>query len=274
MIELRNVSHGYIGSDGHGLPALNHIDLRVRSGEFVALVGPSGCGKTTLLNLVAGLEPLGGGGTIEVMGTEPRAGRREIGYMLARDCLLPWRNALDNASLTLEVHDVPRQVRRRRAEEALAAVGLTGFAGAYPSQLSQGMRQRVALARVFAAEPDLLLLDEPFSALDAQTRILVQDAFLQVWERRRTTVLLVTHDLTEAVLLADRVVLMTSRPGQIREIFDVDLPRPRSIEESRTDPRFHEVYDRIWKQLSQELTAQQRDEQTRLAGRTRTEAAA
>jgi NitT/TauT family transport system ATP-binding protein len=257
MVELVDVSHQYATHHGAAVTALSNVDLRIEPGEFVALVGPSGCGKTTLLNMVAGLERHTGAGAISVLDGPPRAGQHNIGYMLARDCLLPWRRAVDNVALTLQVHNVPRPQRRDRAEQALAALGLAGFEESYPAQLSQGMRQRVALARVFAGQPELLLLDEPFSALDAQTRILVQDAFLKVWEAQRMTVLLVTHDLTEAVLLADRVVLMTSRPGRIKDIFSVDLPRPRSIEDSRSDPRFHEIYDGIWKQLSAELDEQQ-----------------
>jgi NitT/TauT family transport system ATP-binding protein len=175
--------------------------------------------------------------------------------MLARDSLLPWRRAIDNAGLALEMQGVGRRERHDRARAALVAVGLESFTDAYPAQLSQGMRQRVALARVFAAAPRILLLDEPFSALDAQTRVLVQDTFLRVWERERTTGVLVTHDLSEAVTLADRVIIMSRRPGCIRAIRTIDLPRPRSASEVRGVPRFHELYEPLWEDLRAELGA-------------------
>lgn len=254
MIEVKGLSHAFLAS-GSVTVALQDIDLTVADGEFVALVGPSGCGKTTLLNIIAGLEHHTEPGTVTVNGQEPTIGDPTVGYMLARDCLLPWRRALSNATLALEIQGLSRTERRRRAMEALASVGLESFVKSYPAQLSQGMRQRVALARVFACYPSLLLLDEPFSALDAQTRITVQDAFLDVWQRQRATVLLVTHDLSEAVALADRVVVMSRGPGRIKFSYVVDLPRPRSASRLRMDRRFHAAYDAVWAVLRDEVAA-------------------
>lgn len=252
MIEIEGLWHHYPADDGTMRPAVQDISLRAESGEFIAVVGPSGCGKTTLLNLVAGLESAQRG-RVAVGGKAPAAGRRDVGYMLARDCLLPWNRAVDNAALGLEMRKVGKAKRRQRAADMLAQVGLAGFEASYPAQLSQGMRQRVALARLFAAEPEFALLDEPFSALDAQSRVLVQDTFLKIWERRRSTVVLITHDLAEAITLADRVVVMSARPGRIKSVHTVDLPRPRSAGTLRGDPRFHVIYERIWEGLQSEV---------------------
>lgn len=253
VITIKNLQHRFPLEDGLDRQALVDIDLVVRDGEFLAIVGPSGCGKTTLLNLVCGLEPLQEGELL-VQGHAPRPGAADVGYMLARDCLLPWRKAIDNAQLALEVQGVPAAERRQRASDALKSVGLSRFENSYPAQLSHGMRQRVALARVFAAAPALILLDEPFSALDAQNRVLVQDSFLEVWERQRSTVLLITHDLAEAIVLADRVAVMSASPGRIKVIHEVNLPRPRSASELRATPAFHETYDAIWEDLKGEVT--------------------
>ncbi|HEY6492693.1 MAG TPA: ABC transporter ATP-binding protein [Trebonia sp.] len=258
MIEVQGLSHTFAGARGR-FTALQGIDLTVEAGSFIALVGPSGSGKTTLLNVIAGLEPHRGRGTVTVEGQPPRIDAAHISYMLSRDCLLPWRRALANAALGLEVQGRPRREREKLATEALAAVGLGDFGHAYPAELSQGMRQRVALARVFATSPRILLLDEPFSALDPQTRITVQDAFLRLWQQNRSTVVLVTHDLSEAISMADRVFVMTRRPGRIKAVHDVSLPRPRSAMDLRSDPRFHETYERVWADLRDEVAAAEAD---------------
>jgi NitT/TauT family transport system ATP-binding protein len=247
MITVSELNHGYAGK-----PALTDIDLTVDDGEFLAVVGPSGCGKTTLLNVLAGLEPIQHG-RVSVDGQAPKAGRRDVGYMLARDCLLPWRRALDNAGLALELRGVDKPTRTQQAQTALTALGLGQAGQLYPAQLSHGMRQRVALARVFAAAPDVILLDEPFSALDPQNRVLVQDAFLGVWEQRRCTVVLITHDLGEAICLADRVVVMSAAPGRIKNVYDVPLTRPRSAADLRGAPEFHQLYEAIWADLRGEV---------------------
>jgi NitT/TauT family transport system ATP-binding protein len=253
MINVERVSHSFV-SGGATVHALHNMSFSIESGRFVAIIGPSGCGKTTLLNILAGLEPLRAG-SVSVDGAAPRAGRRSVGYGPVRDCLLPWRCALDNAALGLEIAGVKKEERYARAREALSSVGLADVERLYPAQLSQGMRQRVALARLFAGEPDVILLDEPFSALDAQTRVVVQDAFLRAWERRRSTVLLITHDLGEAVTLADDVFVMTKRPGQTKAHYRIGLPRPRSAMEIRNDPDFQRLYAAIWEDLRDEVAA-------------------
>jgi NitT/TauT family transport system ATP-binding protein len=209
---------------------LEDIDLDVPAGQFVAIIGPSGCGKTTILNLLAGLlRPTQGTVSrdeVEVQGTS-----RDVGYMIARGGLAPWRNARRNVEFGLELRGVARAERRATAESALAQLGLAGFEHAYPSQLSHGMRQRVAIARTLAIQPKVLLMDEPFGALDALTRASVQQEFIRLWEQRRPTVLFVTHDLTEALFLADRVIVMSARPGRICADREVPFARPRHGEE-------------------------------------------
>lgn len=213
---------------------LRNFSLQIRDGEFVVIVGRSGCGKTTVLNLLAGLlEPQAGSVTLK--GRAPRAAREHLGYMFARDALVPSRTAMGNVEIGLEVRGVGRAERRARAHDLMLKLGLAGAEDRYPWQLSQGMRQRVALARTWALEPDLVLMDEPFAALDAQTREAARVQFLDLWERRRSSVVFVTHDLTEALLLGDRVIIMGPM-GRIIE--DIILPygRPRdSIELPFTD---------------------------------------
>lgn len=228
---------------------LDDITLHVAEGEFVSLVGPSGCGKTTLLNLCAGLLPHVGAGTLHVAGAAPTQGNPRVAYMLARDSLLPWRTALDNAAFGLQVRGVPAAERRARAQAMLAEVGLAGYEQTLPKALSHGMRQRTALARTFAMDATLLLMDEPFGALDAQTKLQLEDLLLRLCQQHRHTVLFVTHDLAEAVAVSDRVVVMSSRPGRIVADVPIDLPRPRSIRELQKAPRFHELYARLWAHL-------------------------
>ncbi len=228
---------------------LADISLQVAEGEFVSLVGPSGCGKTTLLNLCAGLVAHTGAGSIRVVDQAPREGRPEVAYQLARDCLLPWRTALDNAAFGLQVRGVPTDKSRERARAMLAEVGLAGYEQSLPKALSHGMRQRTALARTFSMDATLLLMDEPFGALDAQTKLQLEDLLLRLCEQHRHTVLFVTHDLAEAVAVSDRVIVMSSRPGRIVADVPIDLPRPRSIRELQKDPHFHELYAQLWAHL-------------------------
>jgi NitT/TauT family transport system ATP-binding protein len=244
MIEAAGVGHDYVVEGLAPTPALTDTDLRVREGEFLAMVGPSGCGKTTLLNAFAGLvAPTRGRVTI---GGQPVAGiRPDVGYMFARDGLMPWRSALGNVAFGLELRGVPADERRERARRYLALVGLEGFAEHRRAELSQGMRQRVALARTLATEPAVMLMDEPLAALDAQTKVIVQDEFLKIWERSRRTVVFVTHDIVEAVTLADRVVVFSGRPGRIIGEFPIDIPRPRSASGSH-DTAFERLRTGIW----------------------------
>lgn len=253
-IHVTSLDHFYGESQ-----SIRRLSISVDTGTFTAIIGPSGCGKTTFLNILAGLEPAQPESQISVLGQPPKAGRQEIGYGPARDSLLPWRRALDNAALALEIHGMPKAERRARARAALQEMGLRDAAQLYPAQLSQGMRQRVALARLFASEPQLMLLDEPFSALDAQTRVQVQDAFLSGWERTKSSVLLITHDLGEAITLADVVVVLTRRPASVKAVYPIDLPRPRNAVEVRQEPHFHELFEAIWADLQAEVALNRED---------------
>jgi NitT/TauT family transport system ATP-binding protein len=222
-VEVRHVSK-HFGE----LEALRDISFTVGRGEIVALLGPSGCGKSTLLNMVADLEPYDSGDIL--IGGQPlaRYGQwQHVAYMFQEDRLLPWRSVRDNVAFGLEAQRIPKAERRDRAEAVLELVGLSGFARAWPHQLSGGMRSRVALARSLVVEPDILLMDEPFSKLDPQTRTQMHEEVLRIQAMKDMTVLFVTHDVEEAVILADRIVLMEPRPGRIREISPVPLPRPR-----------------------------------------------
>lgn len=253
-VELKDVTLIFGGDHPKDEPvlAVQDIDLSIPAGQFVAVVGPSGCGKTTILNMLAGI--IGATrGSVMRHGKEIDGPSDDIGYMLARSGLSPWRTARRNVELGLEFRGVPRAERRERAMALLAKLRLEGFADSFPSQLSQGMRQRVAIARTLAIDPDLWLMDEPFGALDAQTRLTVQSEFLELWYETHKTVIFVTHDLEEAVLLADRVVVMTARPGRIKSDTIVDLARPRVIDELRFDPVFRETEHKIWEELRGEI---------------------
>ncbi|HYH11275.1 MAG TPA: ABC transporter ATP-binding protein [Thermomicrobiales bacterium] len=229
-VQLEDVHATYV-EEGVTLEALRNITFSVRDGEFVALVGPSGSGKSTLLDIIAGLYAPSDGRVLldgVALPTEDRLG--SSAYMRQRDLLLPWRTALDNAAIALEVHGVPRRDARRRARERFPEFGLAGFEDSWPAQLSGGMRQRVAFLRTVLAERPLLLLDEPLSALDALNRVLLQTWLLELWEKERQAVLFVTHDVDEAVYLADRVIVLTARPGTITHVEEISLPRPRTRE--------------------------------------------
>jgi NitT/TauT family transport system ATP-binding protein len=214
---------------------LRDISLSVGAGQFLAVVGKSGCGKTTILNLLAGLvEPLTG--RVSVCGKTPRQARKDQAYMFARDCLLPWRSVAKNVEIGLEVRNIPKQERRKRAVDELGRVGLGSYVDRYPSELSHGMRQRAALARTWSLDPQVLLMDEPFAALDAQTREDIESQFLSIWEVSKCTVIFVTHDLLEAVFMADRVILIDE--GQIAVDMMVSFPRPRVYNELTTSEEF------------------------------------
>jgi len=251
-IDLQEVTLVFAASNGDPVLAVNHVSLQIPEGQFVAIVGPSGCGKTTIMNMLAGIiRPTLG--SVKRDGVEVTEPSLDVGYMLARSALYPWRTARRNVEVPLEVRGIPKSQRRQKANELLKLVKLDDFANKFPAQLSQGMRQRVAIARTLAINPKLWLLDEPFSALDAQTRITVQNEFLGLWENSGSTVILVTHDLAEAVLLADRVVVMTARPGKIKYDIEIDIPRPRRVDELIDNPRFQELESMIWRELRDEL---------------------
>jgi NitT/TauT family transport system ATP-binding protein len=233
------------------LDALRGIDLEVAPGEFIALVGPSGCGKTTFLRIVAGLEPATAGEVV-LDGRAVRAPGRDRGFVFQSDSLLPWRTVLANAIIGREVAGSVDAAARARTRDLLKLVGLDGFENYYPRQLSGGMRQRVNLARALAIDPEVLLMDEPFSALDAQTREIMQTELLRIWEQGRKTVLFVTHQIDEAVFLADRVMVFARRPGRIQESVQVALPRPRALAMKR-EPEFVRIVDHIWRLIEHDV---------------------
>ncbi|MEJ7761192.1 MAG: ABC transporter ATP-binding protein [Thermomicrobiales bacterium] len=234
---------------GGPVDILSDISLIVRPGEFRVLVGPSGSGKTTLLRIVAGLDRAASGSVSALTAS----GEVAHGAMVPQGrSVFPWLTASDNVAYGLKLRGVPRRERRARSEVLLAAVGLDGSADLYPRQLSEGMRQRVAIARSLAVDPDILLMDEPFSALDEQTRLLLQEELLRIWHATAKTVLFVTHSLDEALVLGDRISVMGTRPGRIVATIDVPFERPRSIVDVRTDPRYGPLYHRLWHHLREQ----------------------
>lgn len=248
MLEIIDVTKRFSGRGGNIVAALEKTNLEVRSGEFVTIVGPSGCGKSTLLNLISGLNAPTAG-TLRYGGEVVKGVNRNIGYITQQDNLMPWRTLRDNVAFPLEIAGVGRAERYARSNLWLERVGLNGFADAYPHELSGGMRQRANIVRTLVYEPEVLLMDEPFGPLDAQTRLLLQDDLLDLWQSTRKTVIFVTHDLTEAIALADRVVLMSARPGRIVRVDTVDIPRPRDIFHIHDNDRFRYLYDQIWREL-------------------------
>jgi NitT/TauT family transport system ATP-binding protein len=234
VISVRRLSQRY-GDGPDAIVALQDIDFSVAEGEFISIVGPSGCGKSTLLKILAGLLPASLGEAV-LNGTPIDGPRKDIGMVFQSPVLFPWRNVLANVLLPADVQRLGREQMTARAFELLALVGLTGFEHRYPWELSGGMQQRVALVRALIHDPALLLMDEPFGALDALTRETMNVELQRIWLDRRKTVLFVTHSTTEAVFLADRVLVMTARPGRIGDMFDVKLPRPRSLDVMTTEP--------------------------------------
>ncbi len=235
--------------------AIADISFELRRGEVVAIVGPSGCGKTTLFNIIAGLlEP--SQGRIAVNGKPVHNTTGHVGYMLQKDLLLPWRTVMDNVIIGLQVRNTPRREAEKIARTLIEAYGLKGFEDSYPSALSGGMRQRVAFMRTLAFSPEVILLDEPFSALDSQTRLILQSDVMRIIRERQCSVVLVTHDVGEAITMADRIVVITSRPGRVKAVHEVgiapDLRHPLKI---RKQPRFNELYETIWSELGIDLAA-------------------
>jgi NitT/TauT family transport system ATP-binding protein len=232
--------------------AARDISLKVQAGEFLAVVGPSGCGKSTLLHAISGLRRPSHGAVF--IDEEPVTGiRRDVGYLFQRDALLPWRTVLENVVLPLTYRGVRKREALGRAQEWLRRVKLAPFQDHYPHQLSGGMRKRAALASAFVYEPQVILMDEPFSALDVQTRMLMENELLDIWTERRPTVVFVTHDLEEAIGLADRVLVLTAGPGRIKADYEIDLARPRVLTEVRFAPGFQELYRALWQDLKGEV---------------------
>ena len=248
-IRIESVHKSYV-IDGRRQEVLAGIDLTVNEGEFVSIIGPSGCGKSTLLNIIAGLDQPDSGvvGLSETIGG--RLGR--TGYMQQKDLLLPWRSVLDNTILGLELRGVPRRQAREQALEFTETFGLKGFEHLYPFALSGGMRQRAAFLRTMLLDQDVVLLDEPFGALDALTRVQMQEWLLQLWESLNKTILLITHDIDEALLLSDRVYLLTARPGRVTLVLEVALPRPRHYD-MVTSPEFSALKARLMEPLRSQI---------------------
>ena len=237
--------------NGQAIVALEAFDLSIAEGEFVSIVGPSGCGKSTFLHMVGGFEPRSAG-TITLAGTPVSRPEPDRGMLFQDYALFPWRTVLGNVTWSLEVKGIPKAQRVDLARKYIDMVGLSKFENAYPAELSGGMRQRVALARTLVYEPQMLLMDEPFGALDAQTRELMQEELTDIWQANRRTVLFVTHDIEEALYLSDRVIVFTARPGRIKADMRVNLPRPRSAS-IRKSPEFIEYYTQIWDMLRDEV---------------------
>jgi NitT/TauT family transport system ATP-binding protein len=235
------------------LEALRDLNIEIERGGFVSVVGPSGCGKTTFLRIVAGLE-LASAGEVLLDGRAVRAPGGDRGFVFQADSLLPWRTVLANAMIGPEVAGRAGEPERRRTLDLLKLVGLEGFENYYPRQLSGGMRQRVNLARALAIDPEILLMDEPFSALDAQTREIMQTELMRIWEQGRKTVLFVTHQIDEAVFLSDRVLVFGRRPGRLQESVEIEMPRPRALAIKRT-PEFVAYVDRIWRLIEDDVRA-------------------
>ena len=252
-LALEQVTVTFLSPDGERYTAVRDTTLRIQPGEFVSVVGPTGCGKSTLLNIAAGLlRP--SGGRVEVLGASLDGLNTKAGYLFQSEALMPWRTARANVTAGLEFRGVDRSEAAARADEWLQRVGLRGFGDRYPHQLSGGMRKRVALAQTLILDPQIILMDEPFSALDIQTRQLMENHLLELWSANRKSVLFITHDLEEAISLSDRVIVLSAGPAShpIGE-FPIDLPRPRDVAEIRLTPRFIELHSLIWHAMKEEV---------------------
>jgi NitT/TauT family transport system ATP-binding protein len=239
--------------------AVDNVSFSVRQGEFLSIIGPSGCGKSTLFNVIGGLLSQHDG-TVRVAGETISGPHQSIGMVFQEESTFPWRNVTDNVAFPLELTGMPRVKRIERARHFIKMVGLDGFERRYPGELSGGMRQRVSLARTLASEPKILLMDEPFAALDEQTRLLLGDKVLQIQQQLKQTTLLITHNITEAVQMSDRILVMTYRPGKVKRIVDIDLPRPRTSDIVGSE-EFGRYVAQIWADLREEASRGMRDEE-------------
>lgn len=252
-IEFTNVTKRFVTPSGSALTAIRNVNLTVEPGVFCAVVGPTGCGKSTTLTLAAGLERASGG-SVKVSEKEVDGITKGVSFVFQTDALLPWKSVLSNVALGPMFRGTSKAKAEDNAREWLELVGLAPFEHHYPHQLSGGMRKRVSLAAALINEPSLLLMDEPFSALDVQTRAIMSNELLRLWDRTRPSVLFVTHDLEEAIGLADQVVVMTAGPATVKAVFKIDLPRPRGdMQEIRFDPKFLSLYKQIWECLREEV---------------------
>ncbi|ALE04690.1 mannosyltransferase (plasmid) [Arthrobacter sp. ERGS1:01] len=253
-MELRGLTKRYLTPKGETFTAINDVTLTVEPGQFCAIVGPTGCGKSTTLAQVSGLERPSAG-SVGVGGQIVDGITNGVSYMFQADALFPWKTVLNNVLIGPVLLGTPKREATELAMDWLRRVGLAGFEDRYPHQLSGGMRKRVAMAAALINNPRILLMDEPFGALDVQTKAIMQNELLQLWEGLRPSVLFITHDLDEAVALADKVVIMTSSPGSVKDVFDIDLPRPRGdVQQIRHEERFLELQGQIWASLKDEVT--------------------
>ncbi len=251
ILSLRRVSKRFV-SRGRLVHALQGIDLDVEPGHFVGVVGPSGCGKSTLLNIIVGLMPPSQG-EIRFAGRPTHGLNPAIGYVTQQDNLLPWRTLRKNVQLPLELRREPPADWNHRTAALIRKVGLAGFEDHYPHELSGGMRQRANIIRTLIYNPAIILMDEPFGPLDAQTRLALQSQLLALWQEERKTVIFITHDLAEAISLSDRVVLMTARPGRIKRVVPITIPRPRDVYHMHAATHYKEIYDTLWEDLREEV---------------------
>jgi NitT/TauT family transport system ATP-binding protein len=257
-VEIDRVTHTFT-SQGRALTVLQDATFAVASGTFVAIVGPSGCGKSTVLRMISGLLPPTSG-AIRIHGEPVVSLRTDVGFMFQSDALVPWRTVLENIALPLKFRGVARHEREGRARAWIKIVGLTGFEASYPHQLSGGMRKRVSLACTLVSDPSMILMDEPFSALDVQTRNMMENELIHIWARDKKTVVFVTHDLEEAIALSDVVVVLTARPARVKSVHTIDLPRPRDILNVRTEQSFHDLYTILWNDMRDEVQRSYADE--------------
>jgi NitT/TauT family transport system ATP-binding protein len=240
-ITISNVAKSYVDRQrGAEIVAVDNVSLSIRDHDFVCLLGPSGCGKSTLLNMIAGFDKPSGG-RIEVAGVQVQKPGADRGVVFQQPTLMPWLNVVDNIAFHLKLRGVSKAERRRRAQEFIDLVGLTGFELHFPAELSGGMNQRVGIARALLMNPRVILMDEPFAALDAQTKIEMQEELVQIWQRIKCTIVFVTHGVDEALVLGNRIAVMSRRPGRIRDYFDFEMPRPRDV----TSPEFNEAKRRV-----------------------------
>src|SRR5579884_1272112 len=259
ILAVENIAMRFHTEDGD-VVALYRVSFGVKPGEFLAVIGPSGCGKSTLFNIVGGL--LGGyAGAVTVGGETISGPHPAIGMVFQEESTFPWRNVVDNVAFPLEIAGLPKRERIERARHFVSMVGLDGFERRYPAELSGGMRQRVSMARTLASEPKILLMDEPFAALDEQTRLLLGDKVLQIQQQLEQTTLLINHNITEAVQMSDRILVMTYRPGKVKRIVDIDLPRPRTSEIVGSEA-FGRYVAQIWNDLREEASRGMRDAET------------
>lgn len=262
ILEVRDLHKVYGDGTENAVRALDGVSLTISQGEFVSVIGPSGCGKSTLFSIVGGLID-DFHGTVLIDGHPVDGSHRDVGMVFQEESTFPWLTTLQNVAFPLEMAGMAKAEREKMAREFVRLVGLEGFENHYPAQLSGGMKQRTAVARTLAYKPRLMLLDEPFGALDEQTRLLLGDKMLEIWAELRQTMLLITHNITEAVQLSDRVIVMTYRPGKIKRIINIDLPRPRSSDVITT-PEFGRYVGSIWNDLREEAARGMVDAERRL----------